>query len=31
MEEEQAAIKAAALGLQYVNLQRFPIDLNVLG
>lgn len=31
MEEEQAANKAGALGLPYVNLLRFPVDLNVLG
>lgn len=31
MEEEQAVNKAGALGLPYVNLQRFPVDLNVLG
>ncbi len=31
MVEEQAQSKARTLNMQYVNLQGFPIDLNVLG
>lgn len=31
MEEEEAAAKASSLGLPYINLRNFPIDLNVLG
>jgi type II secretory ATPase GspE/PulE/Tfp pilus assembly ATPase PilB-like protein len=31
MQEEQTMSKAVSLSLPYVNLRRFPIDLNVLG
>jgi type IV pilus assembly protein PilB len=31
MEEEETKAKAAALGLQYIDLKGFPVDLNVLG
>jgi type IV pilus assembly protein PilB len=31
MEEQQAQSAAAALGLPYVDLHNFPVDLNVLG
>lgn len=31
MEEEEAAARASSLGLPYINLHNFPIDLNVLG
>ena len=31
MQEEETINKASQLGLQYINLQKFPIDLNVLG
>ncbi len=31
MEEEETRVKAVALGLPYVDLKGFPVDLNVLG
>lgn len=31
MEEEAAAAKAVSLGYQYINLEKFPVDLNALG